>query len=175
MQEWSVRENVKLRLVDPDDATSLYEQIEKTRPQLAKYMPWGESTQSIEDELDFLNYCQSRMETKKLWITSIWIDGKPVGMIDLHNIDLDNSHAEVGYWLGDDYQGNCVMTDCLLKILEIGFEDMKLHKIKLVAEAVNLASNAVAKKAGFELEGVLKAEIFSEDKFHDANIYGLVR
>lgn len=175
MNEWSVRENVKVKLVSPDDAASLYDQIEKTRPQLAKFMPWGDAMHSVEDEKDFLEYCQGRMKDKKLWITSILVDGKPVGMIDLHNIDLDNSHAEVGYWLGGEYQGNGVMTDCLKRVLAIGFEEMKLHKIKLLAEKVNEASNAVAQKAGFVLEGRLKDEIYSDGKFHDANLYGLVK
>ena len=173
MTEWIVRENVKLRLVSPDDADSLFEQIEKTRSQLAKYMPWGESTKSVDDERNFLIYCQKRMADKKLWSASIWIDNKPVGMIDLHNIDYDNSHAEVGYWLGGDYQGSGVMTDCLKKLLEIGFDELGLHKIKLLAEVINSASNAVAEKAGFQLEGILKDEIHSAGKFHDANVYGL--
>ena len=175
MKEWTVRENVKLRLVKPDDAKSLYDQIEKTRSQLAKYMPWGESTQSIEDEREFLEYCQVRMESQKLWNASILIDGKAVGMIDLHNIDFDNQHAEVGYWLGNEYQGNGVMTDCLKKLLDIGFDELNLHKIKLLAEVVNVASNAVAKKVGFKLEGTLKDEIFSDGQFHDASLYGLIR
>ena len=71
MDEWSVRENVKLRLVDPADAESLYEQIEKTHPQLAKFMPWGDATRSVEDERKFLTYCQERMEDQKLWNASI--------------------------------------------------------------------------------------------------------
>ena len=175
MQEWAVRKNIRLRLVDPDDATSLYDQIEKTRSQLAQYMPWGDKTRSVEDERNFLIYCQKQIAAKKLWNASIWIDGKPVGMIDLHNIDLDNRHAEVGYWLGGEYQGNGVMTDCLKKLLEVGFEELKLHKIKLLAEEVNEASNAVAKKAGFKLEGHLQDEIFSNNKFHDACLYGLVK
>ena len=174
MDEWSVRENVKLRLVDPDDAESLYEQIEKTRPQLAKFMPWGDATRSVEDERKFLTYCQERMEDQKLWNASIIIDGKAVGMIDLHNIDQANQHAEVGYWLGGEYQGNGVMTDCLKKLLSIGFDELGLHKIKLLAEHVNTASNAVAKKVGFVLEGQLKDEIYSDGKFHNADLYAIV-
>ncbi|KRN98955.1 acetyltransferase [Companilactobacillus kimchiensis] len=169
-----MRDNIKVKLVSPEDAVSLYDQIEKTRPQLAKFMPWGDTMRSVEDERDFLEYCQNRMKDKKLWITSVMIDGRPVGMIDLHNIDLDNSHAEIGYWLGGEYQGNGVMTDCLKCVIEIGFGEMKLHKIKLLAEVVNIASNAVAKRAGFELEGLLKDEIYSEGEFHDANLYGLI-
>lgn len=175
MQEWIVRENIKLRLVEPADAASLYEQIEKTRPQLAKYMPWGDTTRSVADERKFLEYCQTQIAAQKLWNASILIDGQAVGMIDLHEIDQANSHADVGYWLGGQYQGNGVMTDCLKKLLEIGFDELKLHKIKLLAEVVNEASNAVAKKVGFQLEGTLKDEIFSNDEFHDANLYGMVR
>jgi len=175
MKEWSVRENVKVRLVGPEDAASLYEQIEKTRPHLAKFMPWGDAMNSVEEEKDFLIYCQGRMAEKKLWITSILVNDKPVGMIDLHNINLDNKNAEVGYWLGGEYQGNGVMTDCLLRVLEVGFEEMHLHKIKLLAEVVNDASNAVAQKAGFKLEGQLRDEIYSDGEFHDANLYGLTK
>lgn len=67
------------------------------------------------------------------------------------------------------------MTDCLKKLLEIGFDELNLHKIKLMAEEVNLASNAVAKKVGFQFEGTLKDEIFSAGKYHDALLYGLVK
>jgi len=175
MKKWLVRENVVLKIVSPDDAVSLYDQIEKTREQLAKYMPWGDSTRSVEDEKGFLTYCQSRIADKKLLALSIWIDNKPVGMIDLHNIDLDNSHAEVGYWLGGEYQGNGVMTDCLKKLIEIGFDELNLHKIKLLAETVNESSNRVAEKVGFDLEGQLMDEIHSAGVFHDANLYGMVR
>lgn len=175
MEEWTVRPNVKLRLVDSNDAESLYDQIEKTRPQLAKFMPWGDSTKSVEAERAFLTYCQGRMEENKLWNASIVIAGKAVGMIDLHNIDSDDQHAEVGYWLGGEYQGNGVMTDCLKKLLEIGFDELNLHKIKLLAEQVNQASNAVAQKVGFILEGQLKDEIYSNGKFHDANLYAIVK
>jgi len=175
MKEWAVRDNVKVRLVAPEDAGSLYDQIEKTRPLLAKFMPWGDAMQSVDEERDFLLYCQGRMADKKLWITSVLVDDKPVGMIDLHNINLDNKNAEVGYWLGGEYQGNGVMTDCLLRVLEVGFEEMHLHKIKLLAEVVNEASNAVALKAGFKLEGQLKDEIYSDGEFHDANLYGLTK
>lgn len=51
--------------------------------------------------------------------------------------------------------------------------ELGLHKIKLLAEVINSASNAVAEKAGFQLEGILKDEIHSAGKFHDANVYGL--
>lgn len=174
MEQWQVLENVSLRLVEPDDAKSLYSQIEKTRPQLAEFLPWGEAMKSVGDEEKFLIYSQERMNEKKFWNASILIGGKAVGMIDLHNIDFDNQRAEVGYWLGKDYQGNGVMTACLKKLLEIGFLELKLHKIKLLAEVENTASNAVAKKVGFNVEGLLKDEIFSNGKFHDANLYAIV-
>src|SRR5699024_10855789 len=88
MQEWLVRENVKLKIVDPKDAESLYEQIEKTRPQLAKFMPWGESTKSVAGERAFLEYCQDRMAAKKLWNSCYCLIGNQVGIFIMLTIIL---------------------------------------------------------------------------------------
>jgi len=174
MQTWTVNNDIELRIVNPNDADSLYRQIEKTRKQLVQFMPWGDTTRSVDDEREFLSYCQGRISDGKLFALSIWINKQPVGMVDLHNIDSENSHAEVGYWLGGEYQNKGVMTACVRKLIELGFSELNLHKIKLLAEEVNKGSNIVAQKVGFELEGKLLDEIYSNGKFHDANLYGLI-
>jgi Acetyltransferases, including N-acetylases of ribosomal proteins len=59
--------------------------------------------------------------------------------------------------------------------LQVGFEQLNLHKIKLMAEVNNTASNNVATNVDFKLEGQLKDEIYSNGAFHDANLYGIVK
>jgi hypothetical protein len=38
---------------------------------------------------------------------------KAIGSIDIHNIDLNNYSAEIGYWLAKDYNGNGYMSEAV--------------------------------------------------------------
>lgn len=175
MCEWKVSDKIKLRIVQSDDAAELFSLIDNNREQLSKYLPWTNLTKEVEDEEKFLEHCQESYEAGSLWPATILIDGKVSGMFDFHNFNSRCQNCEIGYWLGKAYQHNGVMTKVVKRAIKIGFEELHLHKIKLLAEVENTASNNVAKRCGLELEGVLRDEIFSDDTFHDANLYGILK
>lgn len=171
---WRVDEEIELRLVRPDDDVALFQQVDATREQLEEYMPWAEDTKTAANEHRFLEYCQKQIAAKKLWPVTILVNGKVAGMFDFHDFDHPNSHCSIGYWLGKSFQHNGVMTRTVKAAVKIGFDELKLHKISILAEVENTASNAVAVRSGFHLDGTLREHIYSAGKFHDANIYSLV-
>lgn len=66
-------------------------------------MPWAYTTLSKKDELVFLQYVERQNVAHKLLMFTILFDEKKVGMIDLHELDNINKHAEFGYWLGGNF------------------------------------------------------------------------
>lgn len=172
--KWTVDEHIQLRFVQPDDDLDLFTLVDENREQLEKYMPWAEDTKTAENEHRFLEYCQKQMAKKALWPVTILVDGHVAGMFDFHDFDHANHHCSIGYWLGKGYQHNGVMVRVVKAAVKIGFEELDLHKIALLAEVENTASNAVAIHNGFHLDGTLKEHIYSDGKFHDANIYSVV-
>ena len=63
------------------------------------------------------------------------------------------------------------------ELIDFAFKKLKLRRLNLPAYVENVASNALAKKLGFKLEGTLRKyhKIKSTGRIHDANIYGLLR
>ncbi|KRK81017.1 acetyltransferase [Companilactobacillus nodensis DSM 19682 = JCM 14932 = NBRC 107160] len=171
---WRVDDEIELRIVRPDDDEALFKQVDATRDQLVEYMPWAEDTKTAANERRFLKYCQKRIAAKALWPVTILVNGEVAGMFDFHDFDHPNRHCSIGYWLGKEFQHNGVMTRTVEAAVKIGFNELKMHKINILAEVENASSNAVAVRCGFHLDGTLQDHIYSDGKFHNANIYSLV-
>lgn len=171
---WRVDDEIELRLVRPNDDEALFRQVDDTREQLEEYMPWAEDTKTIANERRFLEYCQKRIADNALWPVTILVGGEVAGMFDFHDFDHSNRHCSIGYWLGKSFQHNGVMTRTVEAAVKIGFNELKMHKINILAEVENKSSNAVAIRSDFHLDGTLRDHIYSAGKFHDANIYSLI-
>ena len=64
--------------------------------------------------------------------------------------------AEIGYWLSKDYNGRGIMTRAVKALESFGFETFNLNRIGITADSENLKSCAVAERAGYVKEGVLR-------------------
>ena len=92
-------------------------------------------------------------------------------MVDLHNIKLKNESGEIGYWLGQKYQGNGIMTQAVKKLVDVSFNQFGLHSIKLLADHNNKPSRAIAERLHFEHVARLKDEVKYHGKFCDMELY----
>lgn len=165
----SVTDNIYIETPAISDAAGLYPLIAQDRENLAKWLPWAATTQSVIDEAGFIRDCLQRIEDRQLWLGVIWVDHHPAGMIDLH--DFKDSHAAIGYWLGKDYRGQGVLAQSLAALEKFGFGRYRLHKISILAEPDNAASRAVAERANYRQDGTLREHIPHQDSFADAVVY----
>lgn len=125
--------------------------------------------------VDFIKKCKKELKEKKKYYFIIIFEGKLVGGIDLHNVDLKNKNAEIGYWLGRKYWNKGIMTESLKLLLDFTFKKLKLHKLKARVFEPNIASKRVLEKNGFKVEGFFKDEIFKHKKFFNAYYLALLR
>lgn len=102
------------------------------------------------------------------------INGEVAGSIGLRGIK-ENHKAEVGYWLAEQYWGGGIMTSALKLITKFGFEELKLKRIQLEAYSFNKASQRVAEKSGYKLEGILRKSVKKGDKFLDACMFAKIK
>lgn len=82
--------------------------------------------------------------------------------------------AEIGYWLGEPYWGQGIATDVVQMMTEYAFSDLKLQKLYAPILAPNKASMRVIEKCGYELEGVLKREVYKDGQYYDIHHYAKV-
>ncbi|MEJ6400017.1 GNAT family N-acetyltransferase [Nicoliella lavandulae] len=162
---------IELVMPEPRFARALYATIERDRESLAQFLPWANEINSVQDELNFINFARHQFIDAKLFLFVITYNGKPVGMIDLHNINYDNHSAEVGYWLSTTAQGHGIMTNALKQMIMNLQPELQLHKITVVADVDNLPSRSIPQRLGFTHEAVLHDHIFSNGRYHDADTF----
>ncbi|MBH9990296.1 MULTISPECIES: GNAT family N-acetyltransferase [unclassified Lactobacillus] len=165
--------NLEISLVLPEvsHAEALYKIIVHDRDQLAHFLPWAGKIASVKDEVDFIKAMRVDTANYKKLVLVVLVNGKPVGMVDLHNIKLKNESGEIGYWLGQKYQGNGIMTQAVKKLVDVSFNQFGLHSIKLLADHNNKPSRAIAERLHFEHVARLKDEVKYHGKFCDMELY----
>lgn len=97
-----------------------------------------------------------------------------IGLVNLHSINTTSNHAELGYILHPDFRGQGMIVEAASALLRHGFETMQLHRVEASVDPDNLASRAVLKKLGFQLEGLLRERWCVNDIYYDGEIYSLL-
>jgi len=94
-----------------------------------------------------------------------------IGNICYWRIQSQHHRAEIGYTLHPGYWRKGIMKEAVLKVMEFGFEEMKLHSIEARISSENFASASILRSTGFVQEGYLKEEFCFRNKFYDTIIF----
>ena len=99
-------------------------------------------------------------------------NGEFVGSIGITSqIGWRNHVAEIGYWLGEEYWGKGIASESLRIMTDYATSFLNYKKLFAPVLKPNKASMRVLEKCGYELEGILKQEIFKDGKFFDVYHY----
>lgn len=108
-------------------------------------------------------------------VFAIATESEAVGSIGLMpGQDVHRYTAELGYWLAEPYWGRGIVTGAVRAMVEYGFQELGLHRIFAEPYAGNKASARVLEKAGFTLEGRLRASVFKDGRILDQLLYAIV-
>lgn len=104
-------------------------------------------------------------------------ENKIIGAVGLHKIDKFQGTAEIGYWLGENYWRQGIMSEAVKEVINFSFLKLKLRKIWVGAFSENKASNNLIQKMGFKKEGYRREHLRSKatGKIHDDVFYGLLK
>ncbi|MEQ1798861.1 MAG: GNAT family protein [Lacibacter sp.] len=109
-------------------------------------------------------------------IFAIEVNGQAVGGIGIHpQSDIMKKNAELGYWLGEDYWGNGIITKAIIQMIDFGFKTYDITRIYARPFGTNLASQRVLEKAGFKLEARIEKNVYKNGEILDELIYAVRR
>jgi len=94
-----------------------------------------------------------------------------IGNIGYWRLIKEHYRAEVGYMLHPDFWKKGIMKEALLKVIDFGFNNMKLHSIEAHINPDNTASARLLESTGFKKEAHFKEDFFFEGTFRDSVIY----
>ncbi len=107
---------------------------------------------------------------------AIATDTEVIGSIGLAlGEDVHRFSAEMGFWLAEPYWGKGIMTEAVKKLTEFSFERYGLNRIYAEPYTTNPASAKALEKAGYKLEGIMRANVFKNGKILDQYLYARVR
>lgn len=89
-----------------------------------------------------------------------------MGIIGLHQFNWHNRSAEYAVHVGERrFQGTGAAGEATQFVLRHAFETLNLHKVWLGVNEANTRAVAFYEKMGFLREGVLRSEIFRENRY----------
>lgn len=101
--------------------------------------------------------------------------GAVVGRVGLSYLDLEAGLAEISYWVLPDERGRGVSGAAVSALTDWSFDVLGVHRLEIMHASENLASCAVATRAGFEAEGTLRSYQLHEDGWHDMHLHSRIR
>jgi ribosomal-protein-alanine N-acetyltransferase len=98
-----------------------------------------------------------------------------VGVVSLSNIsEWPQLAATTGYWLGAGETGKGFMRDALASMLDIAFEEKKLHRVVANILPANRRSHAVVEALGFTKEGIARGLVEIDGAWRDHTVWSIL-
>lgn len=128
-----------------------------------------------EDALEYLDLVMNKDEHEE-YSRAIIVAGRLAGGIGvLFKRDVYVKTAEIGYWLGEEFWGQGLMTRAVQEVCSYIFLNRDIVRIYAEVFAFNKGSARVLEKAGFKLEGRLKNSVYKNGEIHDSLLYALIK
>ena len=163
-----------LKEITLDDAEALYE-IRKN-PYVMRYID-RPIPSSIDEVIDLIEKMKVMKENGEGISWGIFLKENPnlqIGNIGYFRSMPEHFRAEIGYMLIPSEHRKGIMFEAMQKVLEYGFNVMKLHSVEAHINALNDASANILVKAGFVREAYFKENYFFNEKFIDTAVYSLI-
>ena len=139
-----------------DDAEALAELCQD--PEISRWTSVP-GAYGLDDARAYIASCEEALRAARSLPLAIAQAGGGVllGSISLMRIAWPERRGEVGYWLGARARGKGHATRATRLICGWGIRELGLERIELLAATGNLRSQAVAERAGFTREAVLRS------------------
>lgn len=170
-------ERLKLRAVFPADAQAIFDLM--SDPKVAEHHEL--------EPFETLHQSQALISNFTTWFQND--QAVRWGMIRKDNSELigtccfDTFHPKyqslnLGYNVRSDQWGQGYATEAVKTIIQYAFEHgivSPVNRIQAITVPANVASEKVLEKLGFENEGLMRQYSFWKGRFHDMNMFSLLR
>jgi RimJ/RimL family protein N-acetyltransferase len=165
-------ERIELRRLDLSMAESIFAIIHSERERLSEFLPWPPSMETLEDEVNYILRTSVCWDHQSQFDFGIYMQGGKdyMGNIGAFNIAEDHGRCEIGYWIAAQHEGQGFMREAVAtlekELFRVGF-----HRIEIRCEPANQRSASIPEKLGYQLDGILRQELFHQGRYIDSKVY----
>lgn len=171
---YQVDEDIKIQLVQLQYAEEIFKLTDESRAYLRNWLPWLDHTRTVQDTEKFIKQSLRDFAEQKSVNTVIFYKGQVAGIAGFNEIDWANRIAYIGYWLGERYQGQGIMTKVCKELTDYAIYDLKLNKVDIRAAEANMKSRSIPERLGFTQEGKIRHAEWLYDHYVDHIVYGVL-
>jgi UDP-4-amino-4,6-dideoxy-N-acetyl-beta-L-altrosamine N-acetyltransferase len=160
---------IRLKRVTQDDLERIM--YWRMKPSVTKYMN-TDPILDMEKQKEWYSKI-SRSDEMYYWI--IWVDGVPIGLIGIIDIDRANRRCSWIWYIGEDeYRGKGIAKKIQLNLYDYVFETLGLNRLFSHILSYNEHEiNNVHLACGYEVEGIMKQHVYKNGQYLDVVIMGI--
>jgi ribosomal-protein-serine acetyltransferase len=158
------------------DVAALHEAIKVSLEDLSPWLPWVEDYDRGVSQR-FVRESVGAWADRRAYdftVRTIAELDRHLGNVSIWSTSHQNAIGEVGYWIRSDETGNGYATEATTRAVQIGFEEMGLHKVQLRIALGNTRSERIAGAVGFVHEGVLRDEVKVGNRWLDHSVWSML-
>ncbi len=175
MFSYKLNDEAELRLLEVRHANEMFTLIDQNREHLGKWLSWVDYENTVDDAKKFIKSVLHNKLDDRGFVSGIWYRGKFAGAIGLHIHSQSDKRAEIGYWLGKEFEGKGLITMSCRALINHAFTDLDMNRIEIRVATGNARSRAVPERLGFTTEGILRQQTWLYDKSLDMVMYSLLK
>jgi RimJ/RimL family protein N-acetyltransferase len=160
------------------DGAAVNEAVIESIEELRVWMPFAQSIPTVEEtEINIRKARLRFLDRSDLRLLIFHKEtGRLVGSSGLHRIDWKARKFEIGYWLHSAHTNQGYMTEAVHAITSYAIHELEANRIEIRCDRNNVRSAAVAERAGFTLEGILRNETTGLDgQLRDTMVFAKIR
>ncbi|TCZ79339.1 N-acetyltransferase [Paenibacillus albiflavus] len=168
-------EEIRLRAIEPEDWEGhYYNRFDTPARRLLECAV--ELPPTITEAKNFVEKCSGFSSGNgRIMFTIENLNGENVGGINLNSIDERNGTFSIGIQIDRDHRGKGYGTRAVRILLKYAFFERRLNKFNDYVLEGNEASATMMKKLGCVQEGVRRKVIYTNGKYYDLILFGLMR
>ena len=160
--EWMACPRVILAAPQAGAGAAMAAAITESIAHLKPWMPWAQDAPSPQSAELVMRRMQADFILRRDLVFQIYARtaagerGELLGGTGLHRIDWNLRRFEIGFWIRASAQGRGYVTEAVLAMASLAFDQLAARRVEIRMDACNARSRAVAERCGFELEGILR-------------------
>ncbi len=166
--------NLLLRRIEQNDVNDLFKM--RKDPRMHAYTDTKIDINIIETNA-YIDKMNTGVDDRKwlIWVMEHKQSKKVIGSISIWNLNKEEKSGELGYGIIPDYQGQGLMKESLLKVIEYGFDVMNLNKLDAYTEENNESSIKLLEKCKFIEIDKVDEQGYMNNRMYHMKVYRLER
>lgn len=163
--------NLSMALLLPHHAEQFSDVVRNSFDYLAPWIPWVKPDYTPEDARAIIQRYLQKLADNNGMAFALFAEGQFAGMAAYQYWNWRGARAELGYWIGEPFQGLGLVTRAVENMTTFATRWLGINRIDILTDIHNRRSSLVAERLGYDHEGIRRHYYTRNGLPVDLNVY----